>query len=250
MNCYDETLDGKVVLITGAGRGIGRALAVGFAEQGASVACLARTPRDIEKTVGEVIAAGGSAAGIPCDVTDLNSVENAYRCTEDALGGIDIVIINAGVNNVREKIGKDDHVLWRNTIEANLIGAYYCIRASIPYLKKRGAGKIITIGSGRGRRGDVMGSSYACSKSALWMLTRVAAEELREHNITVNELVPGPVATDMNSKFNGNTLDTLFTDGKEWIKAPKDVVPLALFIATLPKNGPTAQSFSLARREL
>ncbi|RJP55378.1 MAG: SDR family oxidoreductase [Anaerolineaceae bacterium] len=245
-----ETLKDKVVLISGAGRGIGRALAMGFSEEGACVACLARTASEIDKTAEEIRSAGGRAVSIPCDVTNLQSMEDACKLAAEAFGGIDIIIVNAGVNNVREKVGEDDPELWRNTIDVNLIGAYYSIRACIPYLKERGAGKIITIGSGRGRRGDATGSSYSCSKSALWMLVRVLAEELREYDITVNELIPGPVVTDMNKKFVKDNLDTLFTDGIEWVKEPEDIVPLAVFMATLPKKGPTAQSFSLTRREI
>jgi len=239
----------KVVLITGAGRGIGKALAIGFAKAGAKVACLARSQDEIAQVVEEIHSFNGVAIAIKCDVTDLNSVTQAMRETLAYFGGLDIVFVNAGVNSVRRFIGDDDPSLWRQTIEVNLIGAYYTIRASIPYLKERGGGRIIAIGSGRGRRGDVKGSSYACSKAGLWMLIRTVAEELKPFDITVNELIPGPVLTDMNAKFNEN-IDVIFTDGSEWIKQPDDVLPLAFFIASQPLNGPTAQSYSLARREL
>jgi 3-oxoacyl-[acyl-carrier protein] reductase len=250
MQCYENALKDKVVLITGAGRGIGKTLAEGFAREGARVACLARTVREIDQVAETIRTTGGQAFSFYCDVSDLESVELAYRQVEEAFGGIDIVIVNAGVNHMRKKVGEDDPALWRNTIEINLFGAYHCIRTCIPYLKKRGEGKIITIGSGRGRKGDVTGSSYACSKSALWMLVRVVAEELREFNITVNELIPGPVDTGMNSKFSSQTIDPIFTVGSEWVKQPEDLVPLALFMASLPACGPTAQSFSFARREI
>lgn len=245
-----EEIHGKVILITGAGRGLGKALALGFGRLGANVACLARSENEIKKTVEEIEQENGNGIYICCDVTDLNSIQDAVKTTVEHFGGLDIVFVNAGVNNVRNEIGNDEPALWRNTIEVNLIGAYHTIRASIPYLKERGAGKIITIGSGRGHRGDANGSSYACSKAALWMLVRVAAEELRPFHICVNELIPGPVLTDMNKKFIGNKLDTIFTNGIEWVKDPEDVFPMALFMATLPIDGPTAQSFSIARREI
>jgi len=216
---------------------------------GAKVACLARTQNEIEETVKEIEDQKGIGIAIRCDVTDRHSVENAMKETVHAFGGLDIVFVNAGVNTIRSLIGEDDPELWRQTIDVNLIGAYYTIRSCIPYLKQRGGGKIIAIGSGRGRRGDIMGSSYACSKAGLWMLVRTAAEELRPFNISVNELIPGPVMTDMNAKFNDN-IDKIFTEGKEWVKQPEDILPLAFFMASLPLTGPTAQSYSLTRREL
>ena len=239
----------KVVLITGAGRGIGKALAIGFAKAGAKVACLARSIEEISKVVEEIHSFKGDSIALKCDVTNLTSIELATKEVFYYFGRLDIVFVNAGVNSIRALVGDDDPDLWRQTIEVNLIGAYYTIRSCIPYLKKCGGGRIISIGSGRGRRGDIMGTSYACSKAGLWMLVRTVAEELRPFNITINELIPGPVITGMNENFNEN-IDAIFTNGIEWIKQPDDVLPLAFFIASQPLNGPTAQSFSLARREL
>lgn len=250
MDAVVQDLSKKVVLITGAGRGLGKALALGFASRGAAIACLARSSNEIEAVAQEIEAGGGRAVAVTCDVTSLESLETAYKRVADELGGIDIVFVNAGVNNVRELIGEDDPELWRNTIDINLTGAYYTMRAAIPYLKARGGGKIITIGSGRGHRGDTTGSSYACSKAGLWMLVRVLAQELRPYKIAVNELVPGPVMTAMNAKFSKDKIDPIFTEGKEWVKEPEDILPIAYFIVSLPNDGPTAQTYSLMAREM
>lgn len=250
MKYSDDSLKGQVAFITGAGRGIGKELSMAYAQAKAAVVCISRTEREIKETAKEINDAGGRAIDIVCDVTDLSSVKNAYKIAVKRFGGIDIVLVNAGVNIVRDLIGEDDPEGWVKTIDVNLIGAYYCIRESIPYLKKRGGGKIISIGSGRGRSASTRGSAYACSKAGLWMLIRVVAEELREYDILVNELIPGPVLSDMNNKFKGEKLDNVFTDGIEWVKEPKDVVPMAMFLATLPKKGPTGQTFSLNRREI
>ncbi len=129
---------------------------------------------------------------------------------------------------------------WEETIRTNLIGAYYCARAAIPAMKQRGGGKIITIGSGMGQRGFAEISAYCCSKAVLWMLTRVLAQELWQHNISVNELIPGPVRTEM---------DAVLDIKSEWFKSPEDVVPMALFLAMQRDIGPTAQSHSLMRRD-
>jgi 3-oxoacyl-[acyl-carrier protein] reductase len=104
------------------------------------------------------------------------------------------------------------------------------------------------VGSGVGHRGLPGSSAYACSKAGLWMLTRVLAQELAAYNISVNELIPGPVATDMTGAQAAQRQGVFGIEG-EWVKSPDDVVPLALFLATQPPIGPTAQSFSLMRRD-
>ncbi len=241
-------LDGKVALVTGAGRGIGKAIALAYASEGAAVCCAARTPGEIEQTVREIVELGSPALAVPTDVTKLDSVDNLFRQAKDRLGGLDIVVLNAGGNLDGGHVENGDAKNWVATIELNLIGAYYCARAAIPYLKERGAGKIITIGSGMGHNGSAGSSAYACSKAGLWMLTRVLAQELWEHNISVNELVPGPVDTSL-TKDAVRTGDSVFGIGSEWVKTPDDVAPLAVFLATQPDRGPTAQSYSLMRRD-
>jgi len=239
------SLKDKVALVTGAGRGIGKAIALAYARHGAAVACVARTLAEIHVTAAEITRAGGRAIALGADVRDSEAVGRAFGEASRQLGGIDIVVINAGVTSTRESVEDADPEAWRETIETNLIGAYYCARAAIPHLRRRGAGKIITLGSGLGHRGVATRSAYACSKAGLWMLTRVLAQELAPFNVSVNELVPGPVDTSMNPSGTG----TSSLGASEWLKTPEDVVPLALFLAEQPDVGPTAQSFSLMRRD-
>ena len=141
-------------------------------------------------------------------------------------------------------MAESDPVVWSQTVAINLTGAYHCAKAAIPYLKARGGGKIITIGSGMGRRGAPGSSAYSVSKAGLWMLTRVLGQELRGDNISVNELIPGPVNTAMMPANGSRTFDG------EWFKEPEEVAPLALFLAGAPDGGQTAQSFSLMRRDV
>lgn len=235
-----KPLAGKGAVITGAGRGIGRDIALGYARAGASVCCAARTGTEIEETVQEIRGEGGTAVAIRADVSDWDDVLALFDFAESQLPGIDIAVLNAGVNVDHGSVECGDPAAWEETIRINLLGAYYCARAAIPALKRRGGGKIITIGSGMGHRGFAESSAYCCSKAGLWMLTRVLAQELRQHNISVNELIPGPVRTDMDA--------VLHIEG-EWLKSPEDVVPMALFLATQPDVGPTAQSYSLMRRD-
>jgi len=241
-------LDGKVALITGAGRGIGAAIARAYAAEGASVVCAARSKDEVDRTVADI-----SGLAVVCDVTDHEAVKAMYAETAAKFGGLDIVVANAGGNLDRSRVDEGGAEGWVATIELNLIGAYYTMKEAVPFLKQRGAGKIITVGSGIGHRGAAGNSSYAAAKAGLWMLTRVLAQELVEFNISVNELIPGPVRTQLTQgveeRADKKGHKTPFLTSGEWVKQPEDVVELALFLACQPDIGPTAQSFSLMRRD-
>ena len=246
MTNREETLAGKVALVTGAGRGIGRAVAIAYAGAGAAVTCAARTRGQIEAVAAEIEAAGGQAFAVTTDVSDPASVERAVAETAARFGGLDILVINAGVSPSKSEVADSDAAVWSATIAINLTGAYLCARAAIPHLKARGGGKIITVGSGMGHRGSAGSSAYSVSKAGLWMFTRILGQELRGDNISVNELIPGPVNTAMTPVPTAG--EPAIPDG-EWFKEPEEVAPLALFLATAPDGGPTAQSFSLMRRD-
>jgi 3-oxoacyl-[acyl-carrier protein] reductase len=247
MNKDGGALTGKVAVITGAGRGIGRAIALSYGHEGAAICCVSRTLSEISAAAKEISDSGGQAIAIEADVSDCSSVESMYAQTADQLGGIDIVVINAGINLDRRSVEDSIVADWQKTLQTNLFGAYYCAKGVIPYMKKRGGGKIITLGSGIGHRGHKARSAYAASKAGLWSLVTVLAQELWPDNISVNELIPGPVhsALTKDAEIQGSGV---FTIDSEWAKKPDDVVPLALFLATQPDTGPTGQSFSLMRR--
>ncbi len=243
MNSIGSCLQGKVAVITGAGRGIGRAIALAYASAGAMVVCGARSTKEIAETVELIVRHGGRAIAVTMDVADYGSVEAMYGKTAAEYGGVDIVVINAGTAMERSSIEQADPALWRQTIEVNLIGAFNAAHAAIPYLRQRGAGKMIVIGSGMRARPNKGMSAYACSKAGAWMLTQSLALELNEAGISVNELIPGPVRTAITG-FG----EKFITSAEEWLKDPEDVVPIALFIATQPDLGPSGQSYSLMRR--
>ncbi|MDE2777594.1 MAG: SDR family NAD(P)-dependent oxidoreductase [Chloroflexota bacterium] len=239
-------LEGKVAVITGAGRGIGRALASGFAAQGAKVVCAARTSAQIDETVHAIRDSGGDAIAVPCDVGDAAAVEHLYAETRARFGGIDIVVANAGGNFARASVEESDIADWELTVRVNLIGVYFTCKYAIADMKGQG-GHIIVVGSGVGHRVvDEAHSAYGASKAGAWMFVRALAAELRPYNICVNELIPGLVRTAITADVDRSD-DAAF--GAEWFKEPEDVLPLALFLASQPLTGPTGQSFSLMRRD-
>jgi len=246
MTTPHAALTGQVALVTGAGRGIGRAIAIGYAQAGAHVVVASRTAADLDSLVEVVVAEGGQATAVPTDVTSADAVDHLFaRCNE--LGGLDVAVLNAGGMPARGPVADSDLDGWLATFDVNFFAAYLCARAAIPHLRSRGGGKIIIVGSGVGHRGTPEFAAYACAKAAQWMLTRVLAQELAPEGISVNELIPGPVSTTIGNRPLRVGSDSPFPT--EWAKTPEDVVPLALFLATLPNHGPSAQSFSLMRRD-
>lgn len=244
-----KTLEGKSAIVTGGGRGIGKAISLAFADAGAAVGILARSRSEVEAVAASIRAGGGSALALECDVTDWEAVERAVGETCAAFGSLDIFVNNAGDSRAREFVGDDDPQIWSDVVATNLVGAYHGSRASIPYLKTSGGGAIINLGSGMGHQGRAGNSSYNCAKAGLWMLTRCLSLELWEAGIAVNEIIPGPVFTEMTAGiFEPDKPHPQIAS--EWVKLPEEVGPLAVYLAGQPRHGPTGQSFSLARRPL
>jgi 3-oxoacyl-[acyl-carrier protein] reductase len=241
-------LSGKTALITGGGRGIGRAIAECFSGAGATVVVAARTQREIEEAAEKINNGGGTAYAVQADVTDNTSVEALFAEAEKLTGGIDIVVINAGGNNTISPLEDSDPVLWKKTVDVNLTSVFYTARAAVPCLKKRRGGKIIVIGSGAGYHIVKKSSAYSSAKAGVHAIVKALAEELVDDNISVNEIVPGPVNTVLfrQSQKNGDTYDPK----GEWFKDPREVATLALYLTSFPDSGPSGQSFSLRRRPL
>lgn len=242
-------MQGKTALVTGGGRGIGRAIALGFAREGADICVVSRTTEEIERVADEVRQVGRRAVAIRCDVAGRRDVEAAVTKAAAEMGRIDILVNNAGGGLERTNVGDDDPDNWARVIEINLLGTYHFCRAVLPHLRDAGGGSIINVGSGMGHQARATNSSYNASKAAVWMLTRCLSMEVWQDGISVNELIPGPVYTELTSEIFHPDKPHPAIDS-EHVKLPEEVVPLAIFLATQPVGGPTGQSFSLARRPI
>ena len=247
-------LQGKVALVTGAGRGIGKGIALACAREGAFVICTARTAGEVNGVAETIVAQGGDARAVTADVTDADEVRRLFETGLEGRACLDILVANAGRGAGTEKamVADSDPAAWTDLLHVNLLGAYLCTREAIPYLRRADAAKIIMMGSGSRLRTPPRLSAYSAAKAGLWALTRTLASELKSHSIAVNEIIPGPVLKE--HMLTPEKLREIEEAGGgielpngEWHKCPSDLVGLALFLATQPRLGPTGQSFSLLR---
>lgn len=199
------SLKGKTALITGGGRGIGRALAVALAAEGVNIALLGRTAASLEETVQAISAAGVKTAYATADVADRLAVEAAITSLTEKLGAIDVLLNNAGTATFGGFLELTPEE-WENIIQVNLLGVYYVTRAVLPSMIERKSGDIINISSTAGQRGAPLTSAYSASKFGLLGLTESLMLEVRKHNIRVSALTPSTIATDM-------AIDLKLTDG-------------------------------------
>lgn len=217
-------LTGKNAIITGAGRGIGRAIAEAFAEEGCNIAALARTGNEIEETVARLSDTGVKAAAFCCDVTDTGSVRETFAAAAEALGPIDILVNNAGMARFKpfSDLTLED---WNATMAANMTSAFLCTQAVLPGMIARGGGKIINISSVSGLKPIAEQSAYCAAKHAVNGLTKTLALELKEYGIAVHAICPGGVVTRLAEEAMPER------DKSNWMQ-PEDVAHTALYLAT------------------
>jgi NAD(P)-dependent dehydrogenase (short-subunit alcohol dehydrogenase family) len=190
------SLRGSTALVTGGGRGIGRAIALTLAEAGADVAVAARTISQVEKVASEILAFDRRSLALKADVTDSSSVDKMVSYTTNQLGKIDILVNVAGISGSASLDSFTDDS-WNNILETNLTGPFYCCRAVAQQMLKQRSGRIINVSSTSGAMATVGGSAYNASKAGLNMLTKVLAMEFAPYNVCVNGIGPGWFETDM-----------------------------------------------------
>lgn len=188
---------GQVALITGAGRGIGAALARKLANMGAKAVLCGRTRGPLEATAAAISQAHAEAIVAPCDVTDVRAVEDLARQVDSRFGRLDILVNNAGIGGFGGPLHQMPPDSWDRVLNTNLRGVFYCIRAFAPLMIRARSGHIINISSLAGKNPLPNGAAYAASKWGLNGLSYSVAEELRSHNIRVSIICPGSVDTEL-----------------------------------------------------
>ena len=212
-------LKNKNALITGAGKGIGKAIAIALAKEGVNVILISRTQADVDQLSTEISNFGVKTLALSADVSDINSINKAVEKALTEFTNIDILINNAGIAAFGNFLELEP-TAWEKIIQVNLMGTYYTTRAVLPNMIERQTGDIINISSTAGLNGNALTSAYSASKFAVLGLTDSLMQEMRKHNIRVTALTPSTVATDL-------ALDLNLTDGNpEKVMQPEDIAEL------------------------
>lgn len=251
-------LHGQIALITGASGGIGRAIALCFAAEGAGVALIARSEARLREAEQQIVSSGGKALAITCDVTLDESVRRAVRQAETHFGRIDILVNNAGYFCDLHPVQEMPDEEWERTLRANLTSAFYVSRAVMPGMIARRRGSIIMMSSSAAKLAYGLGAPYSAAKAGLLGLTRALAGEAGPHGIRVNALCPGLVqSTGMHHKVNTELERAVGLKPADRLAAtqeasllrkllqPEDVARAALFFASEDSAGITGQTMNV-----
>lgn len=222
-----------VAVITGAGKGIGRAIALQLAKDGYKIAvCYNNSKSEAEKVAEDIIAAGGNARTFQIDIADSRNVNSVIADIENSFGEIAVLVNNAGIAEQSLFTDITDE-MWHKMIDTNLSGAFYCSRAVLPFMIHRKSGKIINIASIWGETGGSCEVHYSAAKAGLIGMTKALAKEVGPSGITVNCVSPGVILTDMTSHFDEDTMNELKEEtplGR--IGTPEDVAGTVAFLAS------------------
>jgi len=243
MNIIDSfRLDGRVAVVTGAGKGIGEGIAIGLAEAGADLALVARTRADLERVAEAIRAVGRRALVVPCDVADVAGIPAAVREVVDTYGQIDVLVNCAGIQ--RRMTVLDATVEgWEQVINTNLRSAYFMTQAAGKIMVQRRRGKIISIASMTSYRGFHAISPYGISKAGLANFTKYLAVEWAPYNIQANAIAPGWITTPMTAQMGEDRVGWVcdhVPQGK--FGTPRDVAGLAVFLASAASDYITGQT--------
>ena len=218
-----SSLQGKIAIVTGGGRGIGAAIARRLADIGATTVICGRSQEPLRRTADAIRAAGGECEPMPCDVAELKSVENLAQRVQQTFGRCDILVNNAGIGSFSSPLHELPPEEWDSVINTNLRGVYYCMRAFVPMMIGAKTGDVVNISSIASKNPLPNGAVYAASKWGLNGLSYSAAEELRKYNIRVTVVCPGSTATELSPHEGKDTRKML---------QPADVAHVVEMIAT------------------
>jgi 3-oxoacyl-[acyl-carrier protein] reductase len=225
-------LDGRIALVTGAARGIGRAIADGFAVEGARVVLADRDADGVARATAEIARRGGVSLGITVDVTDAEQVEAMVATTLREFGALDILVNNAGIDTV-SPLAEMAIEMWREMIDTNLTSVFLCTKAAVPSMIECRYGRVINIASQLALKGTVDMCHYCAAKAGVLGLTRALAHELAPHGVTVNAIAPGPIDTEMLRSLPSDWLARKRAEiplGRFGL--PEEVVPSAVLLAS------------------
>lgn len=229
-------LDGQVAIVTGAGAGIGKAIAQRFAAEGAHVVVASRTAREVDAVVEAIRAAGGQAVGAHTDVSRADEVQALVRQAQGITGRVDVAVNNAGVMDDFTPAAEVPDELWRRVIGVNLDGPFFVTRAVLPLMVRQGAGAIVNIASIGGLQGGRAGAAYTASKHGLIGLTRNVAYVYAKTGVRCNAIAPGGVQTTIGDKMHPHPFGYERTSAglanAVRVGQPEEIAAIALFLAT------------------
>jgi len=224
----------RVAIVTGGGRGIGKAIAQGFAREGARVVVTARTADEIADVAHEIVLAGGEAIGVVCDVSDEANVQQMVDETISQWGRIDILVNNAATNLPNIDVVDMEPDAWRRVVDVNLTGPFLCARTALPKMIEQGSGSIVNISSIGGRHGSKGRGPYRAAKAGLINLTETLAAENFPHGVRVNCVCPGGVETEMLRLIEASLDRQLMT--------PDEMANVVLYLASDDSSAVTGTS--------
>ena len=246
----------RVALVTGAGRGIGRASAIALAATGSRVVVAARSTDELDAVVSEIAAAGGESAALACDLTDREQSTTLVERAASAFGPIDVLVNNAGIGSSSDPrpLAEFRDAFWDETLELNLTAPYLLSKAALPHMREQGWGRIVTVASINGRIPSPFSGAYVASKHGVIGLMRVLALEHAAEGITVNCVCPGPVRTRVNVArvaFDAERLGRTPEDYEQGLTPiggrlePEDIAPMVVYLASDAARMITGQAYNV-----